>query len=212
MYRYETKLWAQGYRHISGCDEAGRGPLAGPVVAAAVILDPIRLIEGIDDSKKLSPSTRERLAKLIKETALSYSVAVVSEKRIDQINILEASKEAMSIAIRNLSIKPDYILTDALSLKGFAVCLLPIIKGDQQSASIAAASIIAKTTRDEIMVKMDVEYPGYGFAIHKGYPTKAHLEAIDRLGVSAIHRLSYKPVKTRMNQQLSFELGSEEDD
>lgn len=212
MYRYENQLRASGYNLICGTDEAGRGPLAGPVVAAAVILDPDRVIPGIDDSKKLTPKKRERLAETIKKEAIAYAVAVVSETRIDQINILEATKEAMIAAIKDLRIKPDYILTDFVKLEGFDVPLLPIVKGDQLSASIAAASILAKTTRDRIMTEMDLLYPGYGFAIHKGYPTKAHLEALERLGVAKIHRRSFKPVKARMERQLSFKLEDDEND
>lgn len=209
MDRYERKLREEGYRFICGADEAGRGPLAGPVVAAAVILDPDLPIAGIADSKKLTPKTRELLAKIIKEKAIAYAIASVSESRIDQINILEASKEAMAKAIKALKAEPDYILTDYVELSGFKAPLTAIVKGDQLSASIAAASILAKTARDEIMARMDILYPGYGFAVHKGYPTKAHLEALDRLGVSKIHRCSYKPVKSRLARQLCLEFGGE---
>ena len=209
MDRYERKLREEGHRFICGADEAGRGPLAGPVVAAAVILDPDLPIAGIADSKKLTPKTRELLAKIIKEKAIAYAIASVSESRIDQINILEASKEAMTEAIKTLKAEPDYILTDYVELSGFKAPLTEIVKGDKLSASIAAASILAKTARDEIMARMDILYPGYGFAVHKGYPTKAHLEALDRLGVSKIHRCSYKPVKSRLARQLCLEFGGE---
>lgn len=206
MYQYETRLHEEGYRFICGVDEAGRGPLAGPVVAGAVILNPNVLIEGLNDSKQLSEKTRNRLAEQIKEKALAYSISFVSPEKIDEINIYQASKLAMIEAINTLSIHPDYILTDAMPLIGQVIPFEAIIKGDCKSASIAAGSILAKVARDEYMVKMASIYQGYGFEQHKGYPTKLHLAALNSLGITPIHRKSYHPVKLILEKQLSFDL------
>ncbi len=212
MYEYEHDLLNRGFKYICGVDEAGRGPLAGPVFAGAVILDPKFVIEGLNDSKKLTPQKRLELTEQIKIHALAYGIAKVGETEIDRINIYQASKQAMLKAIAMCIIKPDFILSDAMPLKETDIPSLPIIKGDQLSASIAAASILAKTARDEYMVKMGELYPGYGLEIHKGYPTKMHLEAIEKYGVLPIHRKTYKPIKNRLLQQLTLDFGASEDE
>ncbi len=196
IYEYEKNLKEQGYNYISGTDEAGRGPIAGPVVAAAVILDPSKPIVGLNDSKKLTAKKREELLKEIKEKAIAVGVSFIYPKEIDEINILEASKKAMALAIEDLKIKPDYILTDYMDVSIYTdIPFLSLIKGDQKSASIAAASIVAKVKRDEYMVYISKKYPLYEFDKHKGYPTKRHLELINLHGICEIHRKSFKPVK-----------------
>ncbi len=204
MYEYETKLLDKGFRYIAGCDEVGRGPLAGPVVCAAVILDPDNPIEGLNDSKQLSESKRETLDAIIKEKALAYAIAYISPKEIDRLNIYQASKKGMLDAVRKLSIEPDYILSDAMPLGQLPH--LSIIKGDTLSASIAAASIIAKVERDHYMIELGVKYPQYGFEQHKGYPTKKHIEAIWKYGVFEEYRKSYKPVQDVLNQQIELKI------
>jgi len=179
---------------IAGSDEVGRGPLAGPVFAAAVILDPNQPIEGLRDSKKLSEKKREALYEVIQSKALSYAVAQASPKEIDEYNILQASLLAMKRAVLDLSVVPTHVLVDGNRLPDLPMPATAIIRGDQTEAAIQAASILAKVTRDRLMVKLDEQYPGYGFARHKGYPTKAHREALTRLGVTDIHRLTFKPV------------------
>lgn len=206
MYNYENDLLGKGIKLICGVDEVGRGPLAGPVVAAAVILNPVDIIKGLDDSKKLSPKKRRFLFEEIQKRALAYSYAFISEKEIDKINIYQASKKAMIKAIEKLLVKPGFVLSDAMPLREIDIPHLAIIKGDTLSASIAAASIIAKVTRDDFMTEMDKVYPGYNFGKHKGYPTKEHLDALKRLGVSKIHRKTYKPVKEILSQQLILDL------
>ncbi|MDD3126272.1 MAG: ribonuclease HII [Candidatus Izemoplasmatales bacterium] len=201
MYEYENDLYRKGFVSVCGVDEAGRGPLAGPVVAGAVILNPNHIIEGLNDSKKLTPKKREILAEAIKKYALAYGVGYVFETEIDQINIYEASRKAMVKAIETLKIDPDFILTDAMPLFTSPIPYLALIKGDQISASIAAASILAKVSRDEYMVAMDNKYPNYGFAIHKGYPTKNHLLALKQYGPCPIHRKTYRPVRVLLEQQ-----------
>lgn len=191
LNQYENLASAQGLRHIAGVDEAGRGPLAGPVSAAAVILDPIRPIYGLNDSKKLSEAKREFLYKEIIEHALAYSVVLIDAQTIDQINILQATKQAMLKAISSLSIQPDYLLLDAVKLEQQPIPFQAIIKGDALSNSIAAASIIAKVTRDHLMQEYDLLYPEYGFAQHKGYGTALHYEALKLHGITPIHRLSF---------------------
>ncbi len=191
MRCYEDQLLSEGYTRIAGLDEAGRGPLAGPVTAAAVILPPDCLILGLDDSKKLSEKKRLRLEEEIKAKALAWCCASVDPETIDAINILEASRLAMQQAVNGLTLAPQYLLIDALQLP----LLLPqqsIIKGDAKSVSIAAASILAKNARDRMMVAFDAQYPGYGFARHKGYPTAAHKQALRDLGYTPIHRRSFK--------------------
>ena len=165
--------------------------MAGPVVAACVILDPSKPVFGVNDSKKLSPKRRQELKKEIEEKAIAIGVGIVDEKRIDEINILEATKEAMRMAVSNLKVTPDMLFIDAVHLPDVSIKQRSIIKGDALSVSIAAASIIAKETRDEMMVKMDETYPGYGFAKHKGYGTKEHIQAIQEMGPCPIHRRSF---------------------
>lgn len=179
---------------IAGVDEAGRGPLAGPVVAAAVILDPTYVIAGLADSKKLTERMRERLFDEICAHALCYSIAKASVEEIDSHNILQASLLAMKRSVEGLSHPPTQVLVDGLHTFDYPAEVLAIVKGDQKEACISAASILAKVTRDREMVAMDARYPGYGFAQHKGYPTKSHCAALDVLGVSEIHRVTFSPV------------------
>ena len=190
LYAYEREYHAKGYSVIAGIDEAGRGPLAGPVVAGCCILDPDVKILGLDDSKKLSEKKREELFAEIKEKALAWTVCEVSAEVIDEINILEATKKAMRTCVEEISkkLRPDLLLIDAVNLSGTGVDVVPIIKGDANSDSIAAASILAKVTRDHIMIEYDKTYPGYGFAKHKGYGTKDHYAAIRESGMTPIHR------------------------
>ena len=206
MYDYENDLLKNGSTFICGCDEAGRGPLAGPVVASAVILNPKDIIEGLNDSKQLSEKTREDLYIKIKEHAFAYGISIISPEEIDEINIYQASKLAMLQAIKALNLKPDFILSDAMPLHEANIPFLAIVKGDTLSASIAAASILAKVTRDRLMVEYSKQYPNYGFEKHKGYPTKAHIEALNRYGITPIHRLTYEPVKSLIKKQISFDL------
>lgn len=180
---------------ICGVDEAGRGPLAGPVSAAAVILDPDRPIAGLDDSKKLSGRQRERLAITIREHALAWSVAYADVGEIDQLNILQATLLAMRRAVLSLSIRPQQVLVDGLYCPATGIPSQAIVKGDSTIPAISAASILAKTARDALMLELHEQYPLYGFADHKGYPTAAHLVALRRHGVSAVHRKSFRPVR-----------------
>lgn len=195
MTEYERQYKDRGA--VCGVDEAGRGPLAGPVVAAAVILPEKFDLLSLNDSKKLSEKRRELLFSQIKEQAISYGIGIVDERRIDEINILNATYEAMKIAIESLKVKPDVSLNDAVIIPDLPESIeqVKIIKGDAKSVSIAAASIIAKTTRDKIMKEYAAVYPEYGFEKHMGYPTKAHYEAIAKYGVCKIHRKSYKLFK-----------------
>lgn len=204
MYKYEEALFKRGYRRIAGTDEVGRGPLAGPVVCAAVILDPAVKIEGLNDSKKLSEKKREFLFDEIQKKAMSYSIVYIDEVTIDEINIYQASKKGMLQAIQSLPIQAEYVLSDAMPLGD--IPHESIIKGDSKSASIAAASILAKVERDRYMVKLSKKYPEYGFEKHKGYPTKQHLEALNTYGVLDIHRKTYKPVFDKLNEQISFDM------
>ncbi len=212
MYEYENRLHAEGIRYVCGIDEAGRGPLAGPVYAGAVILDPDKPIPGLRDSKQLSARQREKLARSIKENAIAWAVAGIDADEIDRINIYQATKKAMIRAVEKCGIKPEYLLIDAMKLTEAGIPYLAIIKGDQLSASIAAASILAKTERDEYMDYMDRVYPGYGFERHKGYPTAMHKAALEKLGPSPIHRLSFKPVKALKSRQMSMVLECKEDE
>ncbi len=191
MSVYERDAWLQGYTYIAGMDEAGRGPLAGPVVAAAVILDPENPVYGVDDSKKLSPARRQALKKEIEEKAVAVSVGMADVETIDRINILEATKLAMKRAVEGLAFTPEIVLVDAVKLDLARLPEVPIIKGDSLSVSIAAASIVAKETRDDILRMYDELYPEYGFAQHKGYGTAAHYAAIEKYGVLPIHRQSF---------------------
>jgi ribonuclease HII len=205
MYEYEEKAYKLGYRVIAGCDEAGRGPLAGPLVCAAVILDQSDKIEGLYDSKGLSHKKRSLLFDEIKKRALSYSIIFMDVEKVDKLNVYQASKQGMLEAIKDLSVQPDYVLTDAMPL-GDLISHEAIIKGDQLSASIAAASILAKVSRDNYMEKLHESYPEYGFNQHKGYPTKKHLEALKRLGITKAHRKTFKPVKEIIQKQMHLEL------
>ena len=180
---------------VCGVDEAGRGPLAGPVSAAAVILDPARPIAGLADSKKLSEKQRDKLAPLIREQALAWCVAYAEPHEIDQLNILQATLLAMKRAVEGLSLRPQQVLVDGLYCPDTGLPSEAIVKGDSKVAAISAASILAKTARDAIMLEMHTRYPQYGFDGHKGYPTAVHLEALRRHGVSEIHRRSFKPVR-----------------
>ena len=191
MKQYERELAAEGVSFIAGVDEVGRGPLAGPVVTAAVILPEDFDVLGVDDSKKLSPKKREELYELIMERAIAVSIGRREPEDIDRINILEATKEAMADAVLGLPVKPDHLLIDAVKLSGLKIPQTSIIKGDARSVSIAAASIIAKVTRDREMVEMDEKYPGYSFASNKGYGTKAHYDGLAKLGPCPIHRRSF---------------------
>lgn len=204
MYQYENRLWKMNFKHVVGVDEVGRGPLAGPLVAAAVVLDPKQPITGLNDSKQLTSKKRKQLKKEIEEKAIAFSYTFVDETTIDRINIYQASKLGMLEAINSLSVKPDYILSDAMPLKESNLPYDAIIKGDTLSASIAAASIIAKEVRDEYMEKMDERYPGYDFLHNKGYPTPKHLQALETIGVCKIHRTTFKPVKAILERQLSL--------
>jgi ribonuclease HII len=200
MYLNEKNLFELGYRLIAGVDEAGRGPLAGPVVAAAVILKPGAVFKYVDDSKKLSKKNRELALIEIKENALAIGIGISSVEEIDLINIYRASKEAMLSAIHQLKIKPDFLLIDAMPLE-IDIPLKSMIKGDQLSVSIAAASIIAKTTRDKYMEEMDRLFPMYGFKNHNGYGTVEHLEAIKKYGITPIHRKTYEPIKSMLKNK-----------
>lgn len=191
MSQFEKECIEEGNPIACGIDEAGRGPLAGPVVAAACILDPEKPIYGLDDSKKLSPKKRDQLYDEIIEKARCFCVIRVEPKEIDEVNILNATKNAMRACVKGLAVKPDVLLIDAVKLEGTGIPVKPIIKGDAKSNSIAAASILAKVSRDRIMEEYDKEYPGYGFAQHKGYGTAAHYAAIHELGISPIHRMSF---------------------
>ena len=183
-------------KKIAGADEAGRGPLVGTVVAAAVILDPNKPIEGLNDSKKLTEKKREKLFVEIKEKALAWAIAECSAEEIDNINILQASLLAMRRAVEKLNIQPDHLLVDGNKIpQGLAMSCDAVVGGDAIHPEISAASILAKVTRDHEMIELDAKYPQYGFAKHKGYPTKAHFEAITKYGVIAEHRRSFGPVR-----------------
>lgn len=182
-------------KYVAGVDEVGRGPLAGDVVAAAVVLDPNNPIEGLNDSKKLSEKRREILFELIIEKAAFWSIARASVAEIDEFNILQASLLAMKRAVDGLSCRPDYVMVDGNKLPNWDYASEAVIQGDGLIAQISAASILAKVTRDRELVALDRQYPGYGLAKHKGYPTKLHIEALERIGPSVIHRRSFAPVQ-----------------
>lgn len=196
MNEYERQLRSQGYHALAGIDEVGRGPLAGPVVAAAVILPPDFRLLGLTDSKKLTKQKREAFSKIIKQEAVAYSIEMVHAAEIDRINIYQATKMAMQAAISTLHKEPDYLLLDAMSLQ-LDIPQTSLIKGDEKSITIAASSVIAKVARDTYMAELETKYPGYGFSRHAGYGTKEHLAAIDRLGVTPEHRRSFRPVQER---------------
>ena len=195
LWKYEKELFDQGINYIGGSDEAGRGPLYGPVVAACVILPKDFKLEGLNDSKKLTEKKRNLFYDYIIKNAI-YAVGIIKPEEIDQINIYEASRKAMKIAIEKVrkQTKLEYVLTDAMPIE-LDIPVMPIIKGDAKSITIAAASVIAKVTRDKIMYEIDEKYPQYGFKNHKGYPTKKHIEAINKYGLIEGYRLTYGPVE-----------------
>lgn len=203
LYQYEEELYSKGYKYIAGCDEAGRGPMAGPLVAASVVLPVGYKLPGVNDSKKLTPKKRDQLFDIIYRDALEVEVCIMSVEDVDKYNVYTGSKMAMTTCVNNFKVAPDFVLTDCMPLeeieaKGIEV--LSIVKGDAKSATIAAASIIAKVTRDRIMDKLDEKYPEYGFKKHKGYVTKLHLEMLDKYGVSDVHRKTFAPVANRLNR------------
>lgn len=198
MLRFERAVWSTGIVHVAGVDEAGMSPLAGPVAAAAVVFAPGSRIPGVDDSKKLDAQTRTDLAAEIRAKAVAWSVAFAEVAEIDSINIYRAGLLAMRRAVEGLSLVPQHVLLDARRLKELPIPQQPIVKGDCKSLTIAAASILAKTARDALMCELDKTYPGYGLAKHKGYPVREHVAAIERLGVSPIHRRSFAPVRVAL--------------
>ena len=206
MLDYEKEIYKKGYRLIVGCDEAGRGPLCGPVVCASCILPMDYQNEIINDSKKLTDKKRRMLFEEIKRVALGYSIVAISPEEIDKINIYEASRKGMTIAIHNLDIDPDYILTDCMPLKEFPhIPQENLVKGDAKALCIAAASILAKVTRDRIMDELDEKYPQYNLKKHKGYPTKEHLDLLKKYGpIKGLYRYSYKPVQACSYEQLKI--------
>lgn len=204
---YQEQFYSDKVKLIVGVDEAGRGPLAGPVVAAAVIFARAYINKEINDSKQISEKKRKELFEIIKKDALAYGVGIVDAETIDKINIYEATKVAMKEAIKNLNHDYDLILTDAMKLENQKVEVIDIIKGDAKALPIAAASIIAKVTRDEMLNELGKQYPEYGFEVHKGYGTKKHLEALEKYGpIKKIHRFSYQPVyRSQMKQMNLFD-------
>lgn len=201
-YQYETELYNDGKIYIAGVDEVGRGPLAGPVVAAAVIMPKDCYIEGVTDSKKLSAKKRALLKKEIESKALAIGISFIDEKTIDEVNIYQASKLAMLDALSKLEVTPEVVLVDAMPLE-LEMPSISIIKGDELSFMIGCASIIAKETRDDFMIELDKKYPEYGFSKHKGYPTKAHIEAVYKYGVLDIHRKTYKPISEMIKKEMN---------
>jgi len=193
LYKYENELYDKGIEYIGGVDEVGRGPLVGSVVAACVVLPKGFMLEGLTDSKKLSEKKRDMFYDIIMENAIAVGIGIVDEKKIDEINIYEATKVAMKEAIKNTNIKLEHVLIDAMPLD-IDIPTTSIIKGDAKSISIAAASVIAKVTRDRMMYELDKKYPMYDLANNKGYGTKKHIEAIKEYGITKYHRLSFKPV------------------
>lgn len=200
LWAYERSAWSRGFRAVAGVDEAGRGPLAGPVVAAAVILPNSFDCDGIRDSKKLTHRARQKALERIRAEALAVGVGIVGPETIDQINILRATSLAMKAALDDLGAAFDFVLVDGLSVSGFGAPTLPIVGGDAKSVSIAAASIVAKVTRDAIMCELDAAYPQYGFAAHKGYGCRSHLDALEKYGPCPCHRKSFAPVTRRAFQ------------
>ena len=191
MWAYEEEVFSQGHKLVCGIDEAGRGPLAGPVCAAAVILPPHLEIPGLTDSKKLTDKKRRELMPIIKEQAIAWGIGFASHEEIDQINILQATYLAMERALEQLQVKPEFALIDGNRAKDFGLPVKTVVKGDSLSANIAAASVLAKVIRDDLMEEQAQEYPGYGFEVHKGYGTKAHYEALTQKGPSPIHRMTF---------------------
>ena len=206
LYKYKNELLNKGYKLIAGCDEAGRGSLVGSVYCASVILDPLNKIEGLNDSKQLTEKKREKLYLEIKEKALFYKIVAIDNETIDKINILEASRLGMMNAVKELGVKPDYILTDYMKLYDIDTPVLDLAHGDALSASIAAASILAKVERDHYLIELDKEYPEYHFKENKGYATKSHKEALKKYGPTKLHRMSYAPVKEVTLIQYSLDI------
>lgn len=198
--QYENELYSKGYKLIGGIDEVGRGPLVGPVVTACVILPEDFALDGLTDSKKLSEKKRDAFYDIIMEKAISVGIGIMDEDVIDKVNIYEATKLAMYQAVDNMSVKPDYVLIDAMKLDKLDVPSTSIIKGDLKSITISAASVIAKVTRDRMMYELDKKYPMYKFAKNKGYPTKDHIEAIVKYGILKEHRKTFKPVTEHVNR------------
>ena len=194
-YHYEARAWKTGVTRLAGIDEAGRGPLAGPVVAAAVIIGPDRRIRGLADSKLLTAEQREALFHVISERAVAVGVGIVDHETIDRINILRATILAMTEALARLSVEPDLVITDFVALRDLACPQRNLVDGDARCASVAAASIIAKVTRDRMMRALDAKFPGYGWASNKGYSTREHLLALQQLGATRHHRRSFEPVR-----------------
>lgn len=206
LYQFEEELQDQGLEYVAGVDEVGRGPLAGPVVIAAVIMPLSLRIKGINDSKKLSKKKLQEFYKIIMKEAISVKVVSISPKVIDEINIYQATKKGMLEAVKGLGVAPQHVLIDALPLNELKIDHTSIIHGDALSASIAAASIVAKVTRDNYMEKMDFKYPNYGFKRHKGYCTKEHIKALEENGPCPIHRKTYSPVSKYYSKQIKFDL------
>lgn len=197
--KYEKELYSEGVELIAGVDEVGRGPLIGPVVAAAVILPKNYKLDGLTDSKKLTEKKRDMYYEIIKRDAIAIGIGIKDENIIDEVNIYEATKLAMKEAIDKLNVKPEHILIDAMPLE-LDIPTTSIIKGDMKSESIAAASVIAKVTRDSMMYELDKKYPEYGFGSHKGYPTKKHVEAIEKYGLIEGYRKTYAPIKDMVKE------------
>ncbi len=206
LYKYEEELYDSQIELVCGCDEVGRGCIAGPLVVAACIMPPLLRIDGINDSKKLTAKKREELYKIITKEAIAYNVVFIDEATVDELNIYQATKKGMLEAINGLKVKPEFALIDAMPLGELELAHNSIIHGDARSASIAAASILAKVTRDHYMEKMDVKYPNYGFKKHKGYCTKEHMLALEKYGPCEIHRKTYFPVSKYFTKQLTLDL------
>lgn len=211
LYKFEEELIDDGITYIAGCDEAGRGPIAGPVVVAACILHPTKRIEGLNDSKQLSAKKRNELYKTIVKEAIAYNIVFISHQEIDDSNIYTATQKGMMEAILGLKVEPEHVLIDFMPLKNLKIPHTSITHGDALSASIAAASILAKVARDEYMAKMDVKYPNYGFKHNMGYATRMHMNSLEKFGPCPIHRKTFYPVSKYFNEeeQLAFNLFEE---
>lgn len=208
-YRFERAAWRRGLTRVAGVDEAGRGPLAGPVVAAAVVLPPGTVLRGVDDSKRLDPEERERLYGAITARAAAWAVGVIDPETIDRINILEATRMAMRAALVALAVQPELVLTDFVEVRGLGCPQRNLVHGDQRSATVAAASIVAKVTRDRLMEEADRAFPEYGFVRHKGYATDEHRWALGKHGPCALHRRSFSGVTELTQGELFPRSGAE---